>query len=296
VTATESSPGPRPATDAATGAGTDSDTPGGDAPTGAAARAERRLDPDRLAALVDERDFLLRSLDDLEREHDAGDVDDHDYETLKDDYTARAARTIRAIESHHARVAAARRPRSWRRLVLSVAGVACFAVLAGVLVAQASGRRESGDALTGDIRQSTRMQLAQAVRLASDGDYGGAIDIYDDVLAGDPDNVEALTYKGWFQFLDGDTAGIETLIAATEADPGYPATHAFLAVILDRAGRTETALAELDRLEALDPPDDILQFVAGLRERLEAEVAAGGSGATTPTPTTAPAAPTPGPG
>ncbi|HKY66812.1 MAG TPA: hypothetical protein VJM49_10600, partial [Acidimicrobiales bacterium] len=261
------------------------DTTTGDAGTTAAAgrAASPRLDPDRLAALVDERDFLLRSLDDLEREHDAGDVDDHDYETLKDDYTARAARTIRAIESHHARVAAARRPRSWRRLVLTVAGVACFAVLAGVLVAQASGRRDSGEALTGDIRQSTRTQLAEAVQLASGGDYAGAIEIYDEVLADDPGNVEALTYKGWFQFLQGDSAGIDTLIAAAEADPSYPATHAFLAVILDRAGRPEMALAELDRLEALDPPDDILQFVAGLRERLEAEVAGGATGDSPPT-------------
>ena len=85
--------------------------------SGRPATAPGRLDPDALAALVEERDFLLRSLDDLEREHDAGDVDDHDYETLKDDYTARAARAIRAIESHRARTRAARRPRSWRRLV-----------------------------------------------------------------------------------------------------------------------------------------------------------------------------------
>ena len=246
------------------------------------------LDPDRLAALLDERDFLLRSLDDLEREHDAGDVDDHDYETLKDDYTARAARTLRSIESHHARVASARRPRSWRRLLLTAAGVICFAVLAGVLVAQASGRRDSGEALTGDIRQSTRTQLSEAVQLASGGDYEGALEIYDEVLADDPANVEALTYKGWFQYLQGDAAGIDSLIAAAEADPDYPATHAFLAVILDRAGRPEMALAELDRLEALDPPADLVQFVAGLRDRLEAEVGAAGAGAGS-TPTTVPA-------
>jgi hypothetical protein len=49
----------------------------------------RRLD--RLAELEEERRFLLRSLTDLEREHDAGDVDDLDYETLKDGYTVRAA-------------------------------------------------------------------------------------------------------------------------------------------------------------------------------------------------------------
>jgi tetratricopeptide (TPR) repeat protein len=236
---------------------------------GAASSTRRRLDPDALAALIDERDFLLRSLDDLEREHDAGDVDDGDYETLKDDYTARAARAIRAIESHQARVRAARRRRSPRRIVAAVAGVAAFAVVAGVLVAQASGRRESGEALTGDIRQSTRADLAEALQTASEGDYEGAIAIYDEVLADDPTNVEALTYKGWLQFQSGDSAGIDSLIAATEADPDYAPTHAFLAVILERAGRTDAALAELDRLDALDPPPYILELVSGLRERLE---------------------------
>jgi tetratricopeptide (TPR) repeat protein len=262
----------------------------GDAPRAAAeprtaagsSAARPRLDPDALGALIDERDFLLRSLADLEREHDAGDVDDHDYETLKDDYTARAARAIRAVESHQARARAARRPRSWRRIAAAIAGVLAFAVLAGVLVAQASGRRGSGEALTGDIRQSTRADLAEALQTASEGDDAGAIAMYDEVLADDPANVEALTYKGWLQFQSGDSAGIESLIAAAEADPDYAPTHAFLAVILEQAGRTDAALAELDRLDALDPPPYILELVAGLRERLEA--AAGTPPSTAPAP------------
>lgn len=249
------------------------------------ASRRRRLDPDALAALEDQRDFLLRSLDDLEREHDAGDVDEHDYETLKDDYTARAARTIRAIESHQARVAAARRPRPWRRLAGTVAAVAAFAVLAGVLVAQASGRRESGDPLTGDIRQSSRTQLAEAATLAAAGSYDEAVAVLDEVLDLQPGNVEALAYKGWYQALSGDSAGVDTLIAATEADPSYPDTHAFLAIILARAGRDDLALAELDRLEALDPGEEMLSLVAGLRSRLEDGGPTTGSttGATSPT-------------
>jgi hypothetical protein len=51
-----------------------------------------------LAALGEERDFLLRSLRDLEAEHDAQDIDDVDYETLRDDYTARTALVLRALE------------------------------------------------------------------------------------------------------------------------------------------------------------------------------------------------------
>ena len=270
------------------------------APTGGAAgsgagRRTGRLDPDTLAALEDQRDFLLRSLDDLERERAAGDVDEHDYETLKDDYTARAAGTIRSIESHHARLAAARRPRSWRRSLAVVAGIAAFAVLAGVLVAQASGRREADDPLTGEIRETTRAQLVEARGLAQQERYDEAIEIFDEVLATQPANAEALTYRGWTQWLSGDAPGaVDTLQASLEADPEYPDTFAFLAIILNRAGAPAEALEMLDRFDALDPPPAAVDLVAGLRASLESQVAGGDAGAggtTATTPTSAPAGP-----
>ena len=61
------------------------------------------IDPDRLAELEEERRFLLRSLDDLAREHEFGDVTDEDYRTLQDGYTARAAifRVVNAIGNRH---------------------------------------------------------------------------------------------------------------------------------------------------------------------------------------------------
>lgn len=60
-------------------------------PGAAATTRRRRLDPDALADLEEQRDLLLRSLDDLEREHEAGDLDTADYEALRDDYTRRAS-------------------------------------------------------------------------------------------------------------------------------------------------------------------------------------------------------------
>src|SRR3954449_7169591 len=41
------------------------------------------------STLTDEQLFLQRSLADLEAEHDAGDIDEADYETLKRRYTSR---------------------------------------------------------------------------------------------------------------------------------------------------------------------------------------------------------------
>jgi tetratricopeptide (TPR) repeat protein len=246
--------------------------------------ATRELRPDELAALEEQRDFLLRSLDDLEQEHDAGDVDEHDYAALRDDYTARAARVLRAIEAHQARVAAPQSSGSrWRNLA-TVAGVVLFALAAGFLVAQAAGRRQSGDSLTGNIRESTRQQVDDAVGVAAGGDYAGAIDELDGVLADHPDNVEAMTYKGWFQYRSGDAEFMATLTDAVEADPDYPATHAFLAVILRDLGRPDYALRELERLDDLNPPPEILQLVSGLREELTQAGAQAPTSTTTTTP------------
>lgn len=250
----------------------------------------RWLDPDQLAALEDQRDFLLRSLADLEREHQEGDVDEHDYAELKDDYTARAARVIRAIEAQRLKVGVALVPRKRRRAMLVASAVVAFAVLAGVVLAQAMGRRDPGDSVTGDVRQTTRERLGEALTLASDGRYDEAIEVYDTVLADQPGNVEAATYKGWSQFLSGDESGIVTLIDAVETDPDYPDVHAFLAIAFARLGRTDTALKELDRLEALDPPPAIAELVRGLREELEASGSTGPpapAGETAPTATTA---------
>ena len=73
---------------------------GGDGPHDDGTRQRGR--PDQLEA---ERDFLLRSLDDLEAERDAGNIDDDTYRTLHDDYTARAAAVIRVAARRDRRAA-----------------------------------------------------------------------------------------------------------------------------------------------------------------------------------------------
>jgi tetratricopeptide (TPR) repeat protein len=58
------------------------------------------------ADLEAEREFYLRSLRDLEAEHSAGDIDDLDYQALRDDYTTRAAGVLRRLEGLRAPAAA----------------------------------------------------------------------------------------------------------------------------------------------------------------------------------------------
>ncbi|MGE3620462.1 MAG: hypothetical protein AB7L84_08370 [Acidimicrobiia bacterium] len=244
------------------------------------------LDPDLVEALEEHRDFLLRSLDDLEREHEAGDVDDADYEALKDDYTARAARVIRAIERRRARFVAPR-PRAAGhrgRTVAWIVGVVAFALLAGVMVARAAGRRDVGEVASGDVRRSVTEDLNRGRNLAAAGDRAGAVEVLDGVVERAPDNPEARTYRGWFRYLDGDQqGGLTDLLAAATAHPDYPDVHAFLAIVFYRGGLVAEADRELARLDALDPPAELLGLLTELRNDIEADLAEAGAGAATTT-------------
>ena len=105
------------------------------------------MNPDRLAALEEERRYLLRSLRDLDVEYEAGDVDDTDYETLRDDYTKRAADVLRSIESGRTALAA-RPPRKWTTTIATtVAVVRCRRRrrLAGRPLDGGAGRRADDD-------------------------------------------------------------------------------------------------------------------------------------------------------
>jgi tetratricopeptide (TPR) repeat protein len=238
-----------------------------------------RLDPDALALLEDERDFLLRSLDDLEREHEAGDVDAVDYQTLRDDYTARAAAVLRAIEAGRARFESARPSRSRGRTFAWVAGVVAFAVLAGVLVTQSTGRRDPGGFITGDIRRSATENLNRAGGLLQQGRYEDAVEVYDEVLVEQPANPEALAYRGWALTLAGDReAGLVSLIEAATTEPDYPDAHAFLAVVFLRSGLVDQAERELEILEGLDPPASVRELVEPLRDQIDARRAAADPG------------------
>ena len=102
--------------------------------------SRRGSDLDRLAELEEERRFLLRSLDDLDRERAAGDVDEVDYRALRDGYTSRAAAVIREIEADRRHVIAPRTPIRWKRVAVITLCLVGFGALAGWLVARSSGQ------------------------------------------------------------------------------------------------------------------------------------------------------------
>ena len=266
----------------------------------------RQLDPDTLAALEEERDFLLRSLDDLEREHDAGDIDDTDFAELKDDYTARAASVLRALDDRRALVASSSSNRSWVRNAAALAVVAVLALGVGWFVFRDAGSRAPGQGVSGDARQDSANLVLQAQQSTGEaqvalgnGDtqtaldrYRDALDAYGKALAIAPANVEALTNRGWLyhNLALGAGAGAQAdeldgyarqdLDAAVAAQSDYGPARVFRAVLARDAGRFDTADQELAAADLSTIPTYMDQILDGLR----ADIAAGleGSAPTAP--------------
>jgi cytochrome c-type biogenesis protein CcmH/NrfG len=234
-------------------------------PTEAPERA--RGEPNERADLEAERDFLLRSLDDLEAEHAAGDIDDASYQRLHEDYTARAAASIRALRDG----VDARPPRTattLRRRVLIIGGVAGFAVLAGVALASALGARLPGQTSSGNsqvhapVRLSTtqqRRQLEAAIArnpsdvtsrlllaqlLEQGNNLVGALQQYNAISQIQPNNAVAVANQGRILYLTAEAAPTTAeatqldllarskLDQAIELDPQYPDAHFFRAIVL----------------------------------------------------------------
>lgn len=276
-------------------------------------RRPDRLDPDELAALEGQRDFLLASLRDLDREHEAGDLDDDDYETLRDDYTARAAEVLRAIEEQHAAFAAARRPRRPGRTLLWAAAVVAFAVVAGVVVAGSLGARRSGDSASGGItaKESPSQRAQQCIPLISPAAPKAALDCFKEVLDDDPRNPVANTWLAWqlgltTSLTPPDLRGAVEQTAARHieralaADPSYSYARAFRAILAYRRGDAAAAKRYLEDFEAHDPSADARAVIDQMKlaENIEAALAEGdpsstttsttGTGSTGTTSTTAP--------
>ena len=221
---------------------------------------------------------------DLEREFAVGDVADDDYVSLKDSYTARAAIIIRELsdsEQPKVRKRIGWRPFAWSALVV------LLAITAGVVVARNTGERLPGQGMTGAIDDGSVSSLLVQARSMGMADIPGVLDLYSRVLAVEPDNVEALTYFGWFTVLsstqeaDASAAatrlqnGMLLLRQATIADETYPDAHCFLGIAFFRFIDDPVA-AQPEMTACLDenPPAEVASMVQGLVTQIDDAVAA----------------------
>ncbi|HWL45543.1 MAG TPA: hypothetical protein VNQ73_21560 [Ilumatobacter sp.] len=230
-----------------------------------------RLSLDRLAELEEERRFLLRSLADLEREHDAGDVDEADYAELRDGYTVRAAATLREIEAGYAALPT-RPPANWPRRIGVGVAVAVLIVIVGWVLAATNAQRLPGQTPTGaDPRDRRQVLLAEARRLQFQ-EPGVASQLYGVVLDEFPDDLEALTYRGWTAVLADPTdesvhrSARADFDRAIEIDPSYSDPWCFRGILAFRfEDRPDAADDDLDQCLALNPTAMARDLVEGMR-------------------------------
>ncbi|HVT78788.1 MAG TPA: tetratricopeptide repeat protein [Acidimicrobiales bacterium] len=228
--------------------------------------------------LVAEREFLERSIADLDAEKAAGDLAADDFEELRDAYVARAAVVDRALETDVVTPAVAPRASNPRRTALIV--VACLAVagLAGAALAGAVGSRPAGGPLTGSLPQNTSDQLSQATELIGAGKPVEALKLYDTILKKDPQNATALAYKGWLLRLAGandkslQDKGLTYEDQAVAADPTYPDAHFFRGMMLwQDKGDPAGAVGEFRLFLANRPPQAMVSLVEDALRRAAAE-------------------------
>ena len=66
-----------------------------------------------------------------------------------------------------------------------------------MLVASTSGQRVPGQTVTGNVPSNVSDQLAAAQQDIAQGKAVDALKLYDQVLKQDPNNAQALTFRGW---------------------------------------------------------------------------------------------------
>lgn len=276
-----------------------------------------RVDLDELAALEEQRRFLLTSLDDLEREYAVGDLDDDDYETLRADYTARAARVIDAIDNQQELIDATDPGNRGMRRIVAVVAVVVVSVVAGIVVTSTSGSKratgESTESLTPSKATQAcidKMGTTFGSETGSGSDFASnavaTLECFGDQIEADPDDVVALTYRGRTEALlarqlegvasEADVANFATrahndLSRALELAPEFPDALAFAALAAVQEGDVASARRYLAQIDALPLPGNssILPIVNNVIRPAVEEAgttttsAPGGAGDATPT-------------
>lgn len=246
-------------------------------------------------SLVEEREFLLRSLADLEAEHAAGELSTERFVELHDRYTGQAATVLRALDRVAVDIGSGApppRPRSKavRRFAV-LATVVAVVSAGGVFLARAVGERQPGQTITGNAQSivaagdldalaraaknrptDPAAHVAYASALLEAGRTVDALRAFDAAARLDPTNPMPKAYGGWIVALAGLTdEALVRLDAAVAADPSYPDARFFRGMTLLR-GRNDraAALVELREYLRLAPKGPERDQVQTIVDELEA--------------------------
>jgi uncharacterized protein (TIGR02996 family) len=252
------------------------------------------VNPDGLASLESERDFLLRSIQDLESEREAGNLDDDRYRELKDDYTARAAAVLRSIEA--GRDTPAPPPLPKKRKLLTGGAILAFVLVAVLALTAAAGKRHDGQTTTGnaqsaDTRRSALEQqvkdhpddstahLVYARYLLEAQDWTEAVKQYLTAAKLDPKNPEANAYAGWLLFQVATNAepaqkgeltssALDRLDLAVAASDNYADAFFFRGMVKFRGmGDAKGAVPDFERFLTLVPEGPLNENVKAVLDQ-----------------------------
>jgi len=211
---------------------------------------------------AERKEFLLKSLQELDQELESGNLSSDDHDMLVRRYT----RELADIAESEKATSSGQKPKKGYRTkaLLWSLGVVLLGVVAGITVSQTSGDRSEGESITGSIRKSVNTQISEAQMLLGNRDrWGEAIEIFDQVLEVQPSNVEAITYRSWLNYQSGVDA--DTQITAWKEvlvlEPSYSDALVFIAIALSNEGKHSQAATYLDELRSSPVREDILGIV-----------------------------------
>lgn len=212
---------------------------------------------------------------------------DDEHFALRDEQAPSAVETARGVQSaDSSRASGAVESRSiadreFDRTTIRTRNIVRMVVIAFIVVA-ATGvligtvERLGGDELTGTSSEDVNTLLRNAQQLTASGEGLDAVKTYDKVLERDPDNVEALTYRGWLVRLAGlPDEGLRSIDRAIALRPEYPDARFFKGFILMRdRDDPDAAIGEFRAFLANDPPREMISLVEQALKEAEALAAA----------------------
>ena len=198
-----------------------------------------------------EKDFLLKSLDDLDSELAKGDLTEKDYAQLSRNYKRRLIK----LTKQETRSIKESKLQNVKKTWFTVTFLVVLALISGIAIANSSGERTGSETITGSIRKSTVTKLQEAQQLLSDSDkWDEAISLYDEVLQDQPSNAEALTYRAWLRYRTGEDSDpqIRDWREVRILNPEFADAIVFLTIALSDESRFSEALIELQELQELE--------------------------------------------
>ena len=198
-----------------------------------------------------EKIFLLKSLDDLDEELANGDISQKDYLQLTQNYKRRLVRLSKREQNASKESKLQNAKKTWVTIIFLIA----LASISGLAIANSSGERSNSESLTGGLRESTISKLQQAQQLLGDSaSWSAAISLYDEVLEEQPSNVEAITYRAWLNYRQGNEIQplIEEWNEVRILNPDFADAIVFLTIALADELRFPEALTQLQELQKID--------------------------------------------